>query len=78
MKMILVDGVNSTNIMFLEAFKKLGKEKKKVEKIRLSSHRIHWVHVIYPRSDHLPMFLGEGWKNIKINVLLIKVDIPFT
>lgn len=73
---VLVDSGISTDILFLDALMKMGHSEKELKKVNFplmgfASQKTYPVGAIT-----LPVYLGEGWKAITINITFIVMDAP--
>lgn len=65
---------NSTDVLFLDALKKMVRSKKDLKKVNFSLMGFA-SNMTYPVGAFtLPLYLGEGWKTLTINVIFIVAD----
>lgn len=76
MKRILIDGGSSTDILFLDAFEKMGRSKRDLKRVDFPLIGFPG-RTTYPLGAITrPVILGEGWKSIEVSVAFIVVDAP--
>lgn len=76
MNKILIGGGNSTGILIVDAFKKMGQSKKDLKRVDFPFIGFDG-RTTYPLGViDLIVVLGDGWKNIEVSVAFIVVNAP--
>lgn len=76
MKRVMIYSGSSTDVLFLDALKTMGKSEKDIKIVNFPLMRFASTTTYLVGAITLSLHLGEGWKARTINVTFIVVDAP--
>lgn len=75
-KRVPIDSGSSTNVLFLDAMKNMGKREKDLQKVNFPLLGFASTPTYLVGAIALPVLLGDGWMSLAISVTFIVVDTP--
>lgn len=74
MKRVMIDSGSSTNVLFQESLKKMGKIEKNLKNVKFPLMGFALTTTYSVGAITLRVQLGKGWKVLTINITFIVVD----